>query len=240
MCIRAHYVNSELVNPVFDLELVFIEGEGEISHVSNLPVGSTLASNNQMRSETHCQRLASGAHIVCRYRIRGATLGFTEQSKRRLHARLCEVIGTEEADILMEQLPPITWTEFATKRDLDELRLATKRDLEEQSVGLKHDIEFSAIATRTELEQMITKTRTDLEQAITQTRTDLGNLIFQMRTDLEKSLMEAQHSVETTKLELTATMERGFRNQSWKMFTAIMSSQLVTVGLLGLMINSLR
>jgi len=156
---------------------------------------------------------------------KGATLAFTEQNKRRLHARLCEVIGTEEADILMEQLPPITWTEFATKRDLDELRIATK-----------HDIEFSAIATRTELEQVMTKTRNDLE-----------NLIFQTRTDLEKSIMEVKHSVETTKLELTgsileltATMERGFRNQSWKMFTAIMSSQLVTVGLLGLMINSLQ
>ena len=149
---------------------------------------------------------------------KGATLAFTEQNKRRLHARLCEVIGTEEADILMEQLPPITWTEFATKRDLDELRIATK-----------HDIEFSAIATRSELEQVITKTRNDLE-----------HLIFQTRTDLEKSLMEVQHSVETKILELTATMERGFRNQSWKMFTAIMSSQLVTVGLLGLMINSLR
>ena len=69
----------------------------------------------------------------------------------------------------------------------------------------------------------------------------------QTRTDLEKSIMEVKHSVETTKfeltttiLELTATMERGLRNQSWKMFTAIMSSQLFTVGLLGLMINSLR
>lgn len=149
---------------------------------------------------------------------KGATLAFTEQNKRRLHARLCEVIGTEEADILMEQLPPITWTEFATKRDLDELRIATK-----------HDIEFSAIATRSELEQVITKTRNDLE-----------HLIFQTRTDLEKSLMEVKYSVEAKILELTATMERGFRNQSWKMFTAIMTSQLVTVGLLGLMINSLR
>ena len=161
--------------------------------------------------------LAGGTHRL-QIPTKGATLAFTEQNKRRLYARLCEVIGTEEADILMEQLPPITRTEFATKRDLDELRIATK-----------HDIEFSAIATRTELEQVITKTRTDLEQ-----------LIFQTRTDLEKSIMEVKHSVETTKLELTATMERGFRNQSWKMFTAIMSSQLVTVGLLGLMINSLR
>ena len=157
--------------------------------------------------------LTGGTHRL-QIPTKRATLAFTEQNKRRLHARLCEVIGTEEADILMEQLPPITWTEFATKRDLDELRIATK-----------HDIEFSAIATRTELEQVITKTR----------------------TDLEKSIMEVKHSVETTKLELTgsileltATMERGFRNQSWKMFTAIMSSQLFTVGLLGLMINSLR
>lgn len=172
--------------------------------------------------------LTGGTHRL-QIPIKGATLAFTEQNKRRLHARLCEVIGTEEADILMEQLPPITWTEFATKRDLDELRIATKRDLDELRIATKHDIEFSAIATRSELEQVITKTRNDLE-----------NLIFQTRTDLEKSLMEVQHSVETMKFELTATMERGFRNQSWKMFTAIMSSQLVTVGLLGLMINSLR
>ena len=172
--------------------------------------------------------LAGGTHRL-QITTKGATLAFTEQNKRRLHARLCEVIGTEEADILMEQLPPITWTEFATKRDLDELRIATKRDLDELRIATKHDIEFSAIATRTELEQVITKTRTDLEQ-----------LIFQTRTDLEKSIMEVKHSVETTKLEITATMERGFRNQSWKMFTAIMSSQLVTVGLLGLMINSLQ
>jgi hypothetical protein len=59
------------VNPVFDLELVFIEGEGEISHVSNLPVGNTPASNNRVRSETHCQGPAPGAHIVCRYQLRG-------------------------------------------------------------------------------------------------------------------------------------------------------------------------
>jgi hypothetical protein len=169
-------------------------------------------------------RFAGGTHRL-QIPTKGATLAFTEQNKRRLHARLCEVIGTEEADILMEQLPPITWTEFATKRDLDELRIATKHDIDELRIATKHDIEFSAIATRTDLEQVITKTR----------------------TDLEKSIMEVKHSVETTKLELTgsileltATMERGFRNQSWKMFTAIMSSQLATVGLLGLMINSLR
>jgi hypothetical protein len=191
-------------------------------------------------------RFPGGTHRL-QIPTKGATLAFTEQNKRRLHARLCEVIGTEEADILMEQLPPITWTEFATKRDLDELRNSFKRDLDELRIATKHDIEFSAIATRTDLEQVITKTRNNLENLIFQTRTDLEQALTQTRTDLEKSIMEVKHSVETTKfeltttiLELTATMERGLRNQSWKMFTAIMSSQLFTVGLLGLMINSLR
>ena len=179
--------------------------------------------------------LAGGTHRL-QIPTKGATLAFTEQNKRRLHARLCEVIGTEEADILMEQLPPITWTEFATKRDLDELRIATKHDIDELRIATKHDIDELRIATKHDIEFSAIATRTDLEQVITKTR-----------TDLEKSIMEVKHSVETTKLELTgsileltATMERGFRNQSWKMFTAIMSSQLVTVGLLGLMINSLR
>ena len=179
--------------------------------------------------------LTGGTHRL-QIPTKGATLAFTEQNKRRLHARLCEVIGTEEADILMEQLPPITWTEFATKRDLDELRIATKHDIDELRIATKHDIDELRIATKHDIEFSAIATRTDLEQVITKTR-----------TDLEKSIMEVKHSVETTKLELTgsileltATMERGFRNQSWKMFTAIMSSQLVTVGLLGLMINSLR
>ena len=191
-------------------------------------------------------RFPGGTHRL-QIPTKGATLAFTEQNKRRLHARLCEVIGTEEAYILMEQLPPITWTEFATKRDLDELRNSFKRDLDELRIATKHDIEFSAIATRTDLEQVITKTRNNLENLIFKTRTDLEQALTQTRTDLEKSIMEVKHSVETTKfeltttiLELTATMERGLRNQSWKMFTAIMSSQLFTVGLLGLMINSLR
>ena len=110
-------------------------------------------------------RFPGGTHRL-QIPTKGATLAFTEQNKRRLHARLCEVIGTEEADILMEQLPPITWTEFATKRDLDELRNSFKRDLDELRIATKHDIEFSAIATRTDLEQVITKTRNNLENLI--------------------------------------------------------------------------
>jgi hypothetical protein len=169
-----------------------------------------------------------------------AILTFEDNDMRRLQARLRKIIGTEEADILMERLPPFTWSELTTKQDIEKLRMDFKHELEklrmdfkhelaEQRINTKHDIEFSAIATRTEIENSQTGMHTELEKSMTE-----------MRNNLERSILETRHSVDTMKLELTATMERGFRNQSWKMFTAIMSSQLVTISLVGLLINSLR
>jgi hypothetical protein len=178
-------------------------------------------------------------------------LTFEDNDMRRLQARLREIIGTEEADILMERLPPFTWSELTTKQDIEKLRMEFKHELEklrmdfkhelaEQRINTKHDIEFSAIATRTEIENSQSGIRTELEKSISETRNDLERSILETRTELEKSITETRHSVDTMKLELTATMERGFRNQSWKMFTAIMSSQLVTISLVALLINSLR
>jgi len=180
-----------------------------------------------------------------------AILTFEDNDMRRLQARLREIIGTEEADILMERLPPFTWSELTTKQDIEKLRMDFKHELEklrmdfkhelaEQRINTKHDIEFSAIATRTEIENSQSGIRTELEKSKTEMRNELERSILETRTELEKSITETRHSVDTMKLELTATMERGFRNQSWKMFTAIMSSQLVTISLVALLINSLR
>jgi hypothetical protein len=44
-----------------------------------------------------------------------------ESARRELHARLSSAIGDEAASTLMEQLPPTSWEELATKDDLREL-----------------------------------------------------------------------------------------------------------------------
>ena len=45
----------------------------------------------------------------------------TEQARHRLYQRLNEVIGTDEADTLMELLPPTGWADVATRHDLTHL-----------------------------------------------------------------------------------------------------------------------
>ena len=43
----------------------------------------------------------------------------TEGERYAVHQRLDEMLGTEEANVLMELLPPVGWADVATKRDLE-------------------------------------------------------------------------------------------------------------------------
>jgi len=49
-------------------------------------------------------------------------MAIDERTRHQLFLRLEEVLGDEEANTLMEHLPPVGWADVATKHDLD-LRL---------------------------------------------------------------------------------------------------------------------
>ena len=53
-----------------------------------------------------------------------------ERARPRLLDKLEAVLGTEEAAILMEHLPPVGWADVATKRDLDVLGESLRQSME--------------------------------------------------------------------------------------------------------------
>lgn len=48
-------------------------------------------------------------------------MAISEESRHHLYQRLEQVLGSKEATVLMEHLPPVGWADVATKRDLDAL-----------------------------------------------------------------------------------------------------------------------
>ena len=59
-----------------------------------------------------------------------------EGSRHRLHLRLDDVLGNDEANVLMEYLPPVGWADVATKQDLQ----ALKNELQTQMQALKNEL----------------------------------------------------------------------------------------------------
>ena len=63
-----------------------------------------------------------------------------ERSRHASYLKLEEVLGSEDAEVLMEHLPPVGWADVATKRDLDHLAVATKRDLDQLAATTTKDL----------------------------------------------------------------------------------------------------
>jgi len=57
-------------------------------------------------------------------------MAISEESRHHLYQRLENVLGPEEATVLMQHLPPVGWADVATKRDLDAM---------EERVGMRFD-----------------------------------------------------------------------------------------------------
>ncbi len=64
-------------------------------------------------------------------------MSIDERSRHELYLKLEQVLGPSEATTLMEHLPPVGWSDVATKRDLDHLRVELRADLRGELISVQ-------------------------------------------------------------------------------------------------------
>jgi hypothetical protein len=100
-----------------------------------------------------------------------------ERARRELHERLESAIGLPAADTLMESLPPMAWTEVATKADIAVLdRRFDLVDRQFEALGQRFEGSLQAGLAGVRVE-MATTTRT-LVFALIAAATSFGALVL--------------------------------------------------------------
>ena len=82
----------------------------------------------------------------------------------------------------------------------------------------KDDLELNRVVLREEIREVRTELKTEMAELRTELKTEMAKLRTELKTE----------------------MERSFRNQTWKLLTAIISSNAATLAVMGFMITSVK
>jgi hypothetical protein len=101
----------------------------------------------------------------------------------RLHQHLEEVLGRDDANTLMEHLPPTGWANVATKDDVEHLRVSTTHHLDQLRAQMVHefelrDVRFERIEQR--FDSFRLEMKADMERAFRMQTFAIVGLMFTM------------------------------------------------------------
>jgi hypothetical protein len=109
-----------------------------------------------------------------------------EGQRRVLHQRLVEVMGVDQADVLMDYLPPSGWGDVARRSDLDHLERILNTKLDSLGIALRGEInslrgDMGGLAGGLRAE-MAKQSRTVLVSSVTLVVSVVGSLIAALVT----------------------------------------------------------
>lgn len=111
-------------------------------------------------------------------------MSITSGERHDLHTRLSEVLGENQANTLMEHLPPVGWADVATKRDLDTHGILVRQDVKTLGAELRGEI----VTLRTELRGEMTALGNELRGEIGNLGTALGARIDRESIDRKANM----------------------------------------------------
>ena len=115
----------------------------------------------------------------------------SDRNRLNLYQKLDELLGSEEANTLMEHLPPVPWNEVATKNDVTATEIALRADLE---------------AMRNELRAELAVTGREL-------RSEMATMGSELRSEMVTMGSELRGEIQVFGAELRAEMTNGFNRQ---------------------------
>jgi len=147
----------------------------------------------------------------------------TEDIRHRLHNRLDELVGTEEATALMEAFPPTGWADVATKSDLDHLHTVLRQEISASAGELRTEMSDLRGELRTEMSDLrgelrseMSDLRGELRSEMSSLRDDLSSEITNLRDEVRTDITNLRDEARTGLASSTAdgiTMEGRLRNE---------------------------
>ena len=140
----------------------------------------------------------------------------TEAERLRLLQRLEEVLGPDEATTLMDHLPPLGWSDVATKHDLAANRVLTKSDLD---LGLaEFRIEMGGF-------------RTEIREEFAEFRTEMRGEMAALRVEMRGEMADFRGEMRGEMAALRVEMHQGFRNQILALVSLMFAMMALYTGL---------
>ena len=148
-------------------------------------------------------------------------MAITDAQRHRLHQRLEETLGPDEANTLMEHLPPVGWADVATRRDLDAATALTSSELQRSMAELRGEMADLSGKLRGEMADL----RGELRGEMADLRGELCGEMADLRGELRGEMADLRGELCGEMADLRAEMHRGFRTQTLAL-TSIMFGML--------------
>ena len=136
-------------------------------------------------------------------------MAISEESRHRLHRRLEQVLGPEEAVTLMEHLPPVGWADVATRRDLDHAVEVLRAETATLGSDLRGEMATLGADLRAEMATLGSGLRGEMAAFRADLRTDVAALGSGLRGEMAAMAIDSRAHLRSLFLGLLALQVSG-------------------------------